>query len=233
MVPPIRPAETGTNVFEPAAGAGGGGFDPAKLEQMRAPREFELSGVGGSAENALPNAAPETGRANEHSADHSSSTQREQDESDAGESNYSDKAMQWVIADRKTSYWTLAQQYYGNGNLFRELHAFNFEQFGLREIAPGARVAIPPRRQLESPGTSEQITANGAVAGSGEQDGGARYRIYTTVRGETLFSIAAERLGQAARYTEIWELNRGALPEGVTQQTRLPSGIRIRLPTPQ
>ena len=58
-------------------------------------------------------------------------------------------------------------------------------------------------------------------------------RMYLTTAGDTLFSIAAETLGQASRFVELLELNRAILPPGAGSSTRLPAGLPLHLPERQ
>ena len=53
---------------------------------------------------------------------------------------------------------------------------------------------------------------------------------YETQSGDTLFGIAAQRLGQASRYLELLRLNESRLPVGVDHLSPLPGKIRLIMP---
>ncbi len=53
---------------------------------------------------------------------------------------------------------------------------------------------------------------------------------YETQSGDTLFGIAAQRLGQASRYLELLQLNESRLPVGVDHLSPLPGNIRLIMP---
>ena len=55
-------------------------------------------------------------------------------------------------------------------------------------------------------------------------------KVYKTTAGETLFSIAAEQLGQASRFNTLLQLNRDILPKDANHLTRLKPGTRIIIP---
>lgn len=55
--------------------------------------------------------------------------------------------------------------------------------------------------------------AAGAGAGAGAQAGAAAGRTYTVQAGDTLSGIAKEHLGDASKYTKIFEANRDVLSD--------------------
>ena len=71
-----------------------------------------------------------------------------------------------------------------------------------------------------------------SVAANANQklDDGLDHRFYRTEDGDTLFEIARQRLGQASRYLEIYELNRFRIPETANHLTPLGGGIELLLP---
>jgi hypothetical protein len=54
--------------------------------------------------------------------------------------------------------------------------------------------------------------------------------MYITEQGDTLFSIAAEQLGQASRFVEVLQLNREILPAETGSATPLAAGLPLKLP---
>ncbi len=126
------------------------------------------------------------------------------------------------------SFWTIAQFRYGDGQFFRALYLYNQRNLaGFDDLKPGTKIDTPSEtvlRQLwpdycpatESP-ASVPVDSNGQAS-------------YITRDGDTLFEIAAQRLGQASRYLEILELNAHRLPASVNHLTPLAGGIEIVLP---
>jgi len=127
------------------------------------------------------------------------------------------------------SFWTISQQHYETGEHFRELYLFNrarVEEYdGLR---PGMEIEIPSLAELKGwPGDDPERHKAGVLIPSTEL---SPYDEYVTLTGDTLFSIAAERLGQASRYVDIWELNRSQLPAETEHVSPLPTNLRLLLP---
>jgi len=136
------------------------------------------------------------------------------------------------------SYWLISQKYYDDGRLFRALYQHNRgEQTDFESLEVGAKLTIPsldelvylypdlcPSDLLESrtldTGDDSNITDRVRVNGT----------FYLTQRGDTLFDIARRQLGQASRYLEILQINRGQLPSHIDHLSRLKEGLRLRLP---
>ncbi len=116
------------------------------------------------------------------------------------------------------SFWTIAERVYGDGGYFKALVEHNRRQ-GVAEdrLKPGGFVFTPPRSQLEEnyPDLCPKPDRPAAprdrdtlVSDHGRSRGG---RTYTVSEGDTLFDIARYELGKAARWVEIYELNRDVL----------------------
>ena len=118
--------------------------------------------------------------------------------------------------------WALSERFYGTGHAFPRLVAANtgrvmpdggrFTHAGV--IRPGWVLLIPsPSRTVDH--------ADGHTS-------------YTVEAGDTLRGIAARLLGDAARWPEIFDLNRGtaALPDGriLAEPDLIWPGLRLRLP---
>ena len=184
-------------------------FDPDRIGSMVVPDKYELV-------EAEVDETPASGTVPEKV---DSLPPKFQNLQEAGE-------LEWVVADENSTYWSIAQQSYGDGNLMRALCRFNIRRYqGKVDLEPGDRVAIPARKLLEQ-FTDEQVPDSPVFDGASD----SATREYQTKDGETIFSIAAEQLGQASRYTEVWELNSARLPRGSSIQTKLPSGTRLLLP---
>jgi nucleoid-associated protein YgaU len=127
------------------------------------------------------------------------------------------------------SFWTISQQHYDSGEYFRWLYLYNQVRVGDYEgLRPGLELEIPELETLRAwvQDDSNQDKA-GVLTASAELN---LWGEHITFSGETLFSIAAERLGQASRYLEIWELNRDQLSADAQYLSPLPAGLRLRLP---
>ncbi len=85
--------------------------------------------------------------------------------------------------------WKISQQYLGQGSRYREVMQLN----GLADDR------IYPGMELKIPGTQGQ--------GSTPPKPEAAYRNYTVKRGDTLWKISQQYLGQGSRYREIIQLN--------------------------
>jgi nucleoid-associated protein YgaU len=117
------------------------------------------------------------------------------------------------------SFWTIAQAVYGSGGYFKALEAYNAPRFpNSSQLAVGATIALPPASVLEQkfpdlcPKPRQSPAARGTMLqASTRLTGGTQGRIYTVQRGDTLFDIARYELGKAARWSEIYELNRDRL----------------------
>ena len=109
------------------------------------------------------------------------------------ESSYREYTVQ-----RGDSLWSIAAEQLGDGSRYTEIMELN----GLNstEIHPGIQLKLPVQTVSEP-----------------------TYREYTVQRGDSLWSIAAEQLGDGSRYTEIIELN------GLTSTT-VDSGQILKLP---
>jgi nucleoid-associated protein YgaU len=123
------------------------------------------------------------------------------------------------------SFWTIAQLRYGDGRFFRALYLYNEKNvISFENLPAGTRIDTPSRLVLNRlwpehcPALKSQSIAN--------ED----FSYHVTQDGDTLFGIAAQRLGQASRYLEIQELNSRRLPRGVNHLTPLRAGIHVLLP---
>jgi nucleoid-associated protein YgaU len=139
-----------------------------------------------------------------------------------------------VTVAARDSYWSIAQRVYGNGQYFRALHQYNADK-GITELSAGITISVPPISELEKkhPGLcpdSENKSAKSKSDQKPPKQGNPRPDEYITSQGDTLFSIAAEQLGQAARYIEIIKLNIDRLPKNANHLTRPRPGLRLRMP---
>ncbi|MEX2119122.1 MAG: LysM peptidoglycan-binding domain-containing protein [Pirellulales bacterium] len=135
------------------------------------------------------------------------------------------------------SFWSISEKVYGSGSYFKALEAHNREQFPDGEqFAAGDTVSVPEVAVLEqtypklmpkrrgAAGKSRIVPAGTALRGGG------RVRVYAVQEGDTLFDIARFELGRAARWAEIYELNRDQLGEDLNY---LAPGMELVLPDDQ
>lgn len=127
-----------------------------------------------------------------------------------------------VEAGRQTL-WEIAQDVYEDGRLFRALYEVNRNEIpNPDEIQVGTNLTVPSLEVLIQ-NYREHIPVD--LLPSTELEA-----VHVTRQGDTLFDIARQRLGQASRFNELLELNRGRLPLDVTHLSPLSAGMQIELP---
>ena len=138
------------------------------------------------------------------------------------------------------SLWTIAQAVYGDGRYFRALYEMNRDTLSLSDSIPARTLLkvstieelqtdypeLCPKQEKNRHARDESNTADNNQKVDDELD----QRFYRTEDGDTLFEIARQRLGQASRYLEIYELNRFRIPETANHLTPLGGGIELLLP---
>ena len=135
------------------------------------------------------------------------------------------------------SYFRIAQQHYGDGNLWKELARFNG---GSEVVRLGAAIKIPSRETLTgSPGAEPKKTADeprapvpaakpepkkpeSAPAKPGRIEVAAL--TYTVKRGDTLGEISQRTLGTSRRWREIADIN------NIKDVDVIPAGTVLKLP---
>ena len=147
------------------------------------------------------------------------------------------------------SLWTIAQSAYGDGRYFRALYELNRLKLKQSEALPTGTVinlltpselrkkfptmcpqdqgVLPVPRDVKPTASGDGISSQ-ALNKNLIGDLGDRY--YRTKDGDTLFGIARQRLGQASRYLEIYDLNQFRIPENANHLTPLGEGIELLLP---
>ncbi|WP_299449617.1 LysM peptidoglycan-binding domain-containing protein [uncultured Serinicoccus sp.] len=114
--------------------------------------------------------------------------------------------------------WSIADQHLGSGHDYHRIVDLNPEQ-----LAGGA--------DWVTPGMVLQLPATGAGTGTGEQVGQEQDVVVQT--GDTLSGLAAEHLGQADRWPEIYEASTGTVqPDGrrLSDPNLIYPGWRLDLP---
>lgn len=130
------------------------------------------------------------------------------------------------------SLWSIAEQTLGDGRRWEEIAALNEGRTMTDGTVFRTEHPIRPGWLLTLPATADTagMPAQGAAPGP-NGDTGIEYSVR---QDDSLTSIAADQLGNADRYTEIFELNRGkALPDGsgtFTDPDLIHPGQRLTLP---
>ena len=151
-----------------------------------------------------------------------------------------DNEKRFVETKANDSFWTLAQQHYGDGKFFRALYEWNkpsFESFDSEEIPVGVRIELPRKQELMErfPELCPQQRAVNPPNAEWQiehqpEEYDSEFRTYEAKGTESIFEIARDELGQASRYLELIELNRDVLPEDCSHEQVLSKGFVLRLP---
>lgn len=122
-----------------------------------------------------------------------------------------------TVVEKGEGFWLVAQRIYGDGRFFDALYQANRKRVkSFNEVSAGTEIITPSINELRQrwPHLCPR-------------------KVYKTKKGETLFEVASEQLGQASRYVEILKLNYTRLPRGVKQDTPLDADINLELPRKQ
>ena len=129
------------------------------------------------------------------------------------------------IVETGDSFFTIAQQHYGDGQWFRALHLANQALVKDVDVLPaGLSLSIPSTEELA------RRFPDQAVRNAASQPTEAQRRIYVTQAGDTLFDIARRKTGQGAQFSEIIRQNEFVLPTKIGASDWLPAGLRLVLP---
>lgn len=134
------------------------------------------------------------------------------------------------------NYWTISQKLYGTGAYFQALAEHNRKRFpDETRLRAGEAIDAPAVAELEksypslcpNPNHRDATKRHLSVVGTPRRLGG---RTYVVQEGDTLFDIARFELGKAARWAEIYELNRDVLG---AEFDHLTPGMQLILPGDQ
>ncbi|MFD7555203.1 LysM peptidoglycan-binding domain-containing protein [Streptomyces sp. NPDC059835] len=139
------------------------------------------------------------------------------------------------------SLWSIAETTLGDGQRWEEIATLNKGHVmadGLtfhtdRPIQPGWALRLPDDARPPQHDTSAGQASGAAAQQSGSPNSAAA--VYTVREGDSLTGIAAEHLGDADRYLEIFHLNQGSpLPDGgtFTDPDLIHPGQHLTLPPP-
>lgn len=134
------------------------------------------------------------------------------------------------------NYWEISKDVYGTGAYFKALVEANRSRVpDENRLKVGDRIKTPDLAQLEqtypelcpAPERRETMRKRAEMANSSPRYGGSE-RQYIVQSGDTLYDIARYELGDAARWTEIYELNRPLLQDSFDYLT---PGLKLALPS--
>lgn len=124
------------------------------------------------------------------------------------------------------NFWSISKQQYGTARMFKALTKYNADRVpDPQNLKPGMQIATPPRAVLEAkyPDLIDQPAGSRApqaspVAETTVESGGyflneTGQPMYQVQNGDTLSGISQRHLGRAGRANELFELNRGVLPD--------------------
>ena len=124
------------------------------------------------------------------------------------------------------SFWSIAQTMYNDGRYFRALFRYNETLVSSFDDLPAGTVIQTPTLEELRNSYPDSFPAKQAERGSDS----ARERKYVTRRGDTLFEIARQQLGQASRFRDIYKLNETRLPSSQSHLAPLGEGVELILP---
>ena len=129
------------------------------------------------------------------------------------------------IVEAGDSFFTIAQQHYGDGQWFRALRLANQQVVTERQgLQPGMSLSIPATDELA------RRFPDQALQTEAQRPTEAERRIYVTQAGDTLFDIARRKTGQGSRFSEIIKHNQFSLPSQIRASDQLPADLRLVLP---
>ena len=125
---------------------------------------------------------------------------------DARPTDALDPSLPTIVADAGDTLWDIAEAVYDDGNYWIELWNANRARVpNAHALQPGTVLVLPPLRDKPPHSNVPPPTEPQPVAP-------ANAKTHTVRAGETLIAIAQKELGQSARWNEVWDLNRAALP---------------------
>jgi nucleoid-associated protein YgaU len=116
---------------------------------------------------------------------------------------------------RNESFWTIAVKYYNDGTKWKLIKSANQDRVKGEFLPEGTELVIPDAGDTPSSAASVR-TAKGPLAAD-------EYRVQ---EGDSLWSIAKERLGNAIHWEKIYEANRDVMKDKNT----LKKGMVLRIP---
>ena len=134
------------------------------------------------------------------------------------------------------NYWAISKDVYGTGAYFKALAEANRSSIpDENRLKVGDRVKTPDLAKLEqsypelcpAPERRDIMRKRAEMASSSPRYGGSEHQ-YIVQSGDTLYDIARFELGDAARWTEIYEINRQVLQDSFDYLT---PGLKLAMPS--
>lgn len=136
------------------------------------------------------------------------------------------------------SLWKISEKVYGNGRYFKAIYEHNKVKLPDPDrLQAGTEISVPPPGILEDRYPAlcpkqrksvlvkpREMTASAQAPAAGGSRGAD---VYVVAEGDTLFDIARYELGKAARWGEIYQLNRDVLGEDFDY---LQPGLELKMP---
>ncbi len=135
------------------------------------------------------------------------------------------------------NYWLISEKLYGTGAYFRALAEHNRKEFPRENRLPvGQTISAPSAEDLTAqyaglcpkPAHRRAAQQRARIQNTSTPLGSGK--VYVVREGDTLFDVAKFELGKAARWVEIYELNRDVLGQ---QFDYLTPGMQLVLPDDQ
>ncbi|MGB1930402.1 MAG: hypothetical protein ACPIA2_07295 [Mariniblastus sp.] len=128
------------------------------------------------------------------------------------------------------TYWTISQKIYEDGRYFRALFRHNEVKHPEYKLVPGLELNTPVKSELERMWPAECPRASVKETSSIGKSSSDANAYYVTSAGETLFGIARQKLNQASRFGELYQLNRDLIGSDVQADSPLRAGLKLILP---
>ncbi|MDB2525587.1 LysM peptidoglycan-binding domain-containing protein [Mariniblastus sp.] len=128
------------------------------------------------------------------------------------------------------TYWSISEKTYQDGRYFRALFCHNQSNHPDYNLVAGLELNTPAKCELERQWPAECPSASETEpVPSGTPSAGIN-AYYVTAKGETLFEIARQKLNQASRFAELYQLNQDTLGSDVQPDSPLRGGLKLILP---
>jgi len=138
------------------------------------------------------------------------------------------------VVQPNDNYWSISERLFGTGVYFQALAKHNAKKYPKEDkLQAGDVILAPTTEELEklypklcpSPARRDS-TENRTLTATVSSPSGGR-RIYVAREGDNVYDIARQELGKAARWTEIYELNKDVLGK---QSLDVAPGTQLVLP---
>ncbi|MDA7924502.1 LysM peptidoglycan-binding domain-containing protein [Mariniblastus sp.] len=128
------------------------------------------------------------------------------------------------------TYWSVSEKTYQDGRYFRALFRHNQTIHADYKLVSGLELKTPAKDELERRWPEECPVTSEAKSSTAADVSVETINYHVTSKGETLFEIARQKLNQASRFVELYQLNPDSLGENVQPDSPLSSGLKLRLP---